>query len=97
MHNVTRTQLALTALEATYAELGKLIADDARPTVITGALFSQTQRRPVHSNRQVEIKPTVSQLETIDTLQAQVGARDRSQLFAVALRAHLERGSGSNR
>lgn len=95
MRNVTRTQMALTALEATLVRLPELVDEEAQPTVITGALFSQTQRRPVHSNRQVEIRPTTQQLATIDALQAKVGARDRSQLFAVAIRAYLGEHSSS--
>ena len=90
VHNLTRTQLTLTALENTHGQLADLIEQNSRPTVITGSLFSQTQRRPVHRNRQVEIKPTASQLATIDALQGKVGARDRSQLCAVAIRAYLE-------
>lgn len=88
-HGRTRTQLALRALEATYPDLSSLIEQDLQPTVVKGSLFDQVQPATSHANRQVEIKPTPSQLATIDKIRLESGARDRSHLLTVALRTYL--------
>lgn len=89
---VTRTQLVLHALEATHQRLGDLIAQDLAPRVIHGTLFDEvvtTHRQNQPAKRQVMIQPTRTQLEVIDKLVKDSGARDRSHLVAVALSAHL--------
>lgn len=89
---ITRTQLVLQALEATHTHLGELIAQDLEPKVIHGTLFDEvvtTHRQNQPAKRQVMIQPTRAQLEVIDRLVTDSGARDRSHLVAVALTAHL--------
>lgn len=89
---ITRTQLVLQALEATHTHLGELIAQDLEPKVIHGTLFDEvvtTHRQNQPAKRQVMIQPTRAQLEVIDRLVTDSGARDRSHLVAVALAAHL--------
>lgn len=89
---ITRTQLVLHALEATHQQLGDLVATDLEPKVIRGTLFDEvvtTHRQNQPAKRQVMIQPTRTQLEVIDKLVTDCGARDRSHLVAVALAAHL--------
>lgn len=91
---LTRTQLVLHALEATHRQLGDLVAQDLEPRVIHGTLFDEvvtTHRQNQPAKRQVMIQPTRTQLEVIDKLVKDSGARDRSHLVAVALAAHLGR------
>lgn len=91
---ITRTQLVLHALEATHQQLGDLVARDLEPRVIRGTLFDEvvtTHRQNQPAKRQVMIQPTRAQLEVIDKLVSDSGARDRSHLVAVALAAHLRR------
>lgn len=89
---LTRTQMVLTALEATHQDLPELIEASLAPKVTHGALFdvvTPATRRDQPAKRQVFITPTRQQLDIIDSLRESTGARDRSHLIMVALDAHL--------
>lgn len=90
---ITRTQLVLQAVEATYPRLEELIAQDLAPHVIKGTLFdtvviSSRQQEP--AKRQMMIQLTAQQAQVLDSLVPTCGARNRSHLVQVALSAHLQ-------
>lgn len=90
---ITRTQLVLQAVEATYPQLEELIAQDLAPHVIKGTLFdtvvtSSRQQEP--AKRQMMIQLTAQQAQVLDSLVPTCGARNRSHLVQVALSAHLQ-------
>ena len=89
----TRTVMILQAVEATYQQLGELVAEDRKPRLIKGALWDSVQtpsRADQPAKRQVFIKLTAQQQAVIDQLVIDADARDRSHLIAVALSAHLQ-------
>lgn len=87
----TNTQVVLAAIEHAYPRLPQLVEHDLSPTVVAGALWDTVQdQRPKAAKRQVWFEPTQQQLEVIDRLREEAGARDRSHLVAVALQDYLE-------
>lgn len=88
-HGVTNTQLALRALNAMHRQITDLLAAENTPRIIPGDLFDEVAPKPPRSNKQVEITPTMAQLNTIDPLVEATGVRDRSHLFALAIRQFL--------
>ncbi|WP_347350367.1 hypothetical protein [Intrasporangium sp.] len=86
---VTNTQLALRALNAHWRHIDELAARESSTRVVPGELFDEVLPTVRQARRQVEITPTGAQLEVIETTLAGTTARDRSHMFALAIRQLL--------
>lgn len=95
---ITRTVLVLAALNATHTRLGDLIEAEAAAAreAASGSLFAVSVERKMPNSAQIPIRPTVAQLEVIDSLVVSSGARDRSHMISVALRAYLDADGASS-
>jgi len=86
---LTSGEIIANAIEATYSQLPGLLA----PAPATGKLFSSRRARPATSPdgppTALTFRMTARDLAVMDQVEAEVGARSRSQLVAVALRAYL--------
>lgn len=86
----TTTKVILDALTATHQQLPQLIAEDLAPTVIRGSLFEEVVTTTASPpKRSLRIEPTRAQLAVIDQLVETTGAKDRSHMLSVALKAYL--------
>ena len=87
----TSTKVVLDALTATHTRLPQLIAEDLAPKVIKGSLFEEVISTPAApAKRSLRIEPTQQQLAVIDQLVETTGAKDRSHMLSVALKAYLD-------
>lgn len=87
---VTRTVLVLMAMNAAHARLKDLVAADLQghKPAQGGGLFDI----PDHDRTDkalLSLYPTIDQAAKLNELTAQSGARDRSHMISVALRAYL--------
>lgn len=95
----TRSQMVLHALAANLQELHRLVADDALATGDAGKdsedisdIFPDLEpTRRALPTRPMPLYFTADQIERIDSWVGHYGARDRSHLITVALRAYLGR------
>lgn len=85
----SRTQVLLDAVKATHTQLPGLVAADLAPTVLAGDLWDEVVEPASQPKRPLRVDLTLQQLEVIDRLVEQTGARDRSQMLSVALKAYL--------
>lgn len=86
----TRTQVLLDAVKATHTQLSELVAVDLQPKVLAGDLWDEVVEPATQPKRPLRVDLTRQQLDVIDRLVEQTGARDRSQMLSVALKAYLE-------
>lgn len=93
----TYTTIVLEAVEATHAQLGKLL-EAYRPPPRQGGLFSHHARPRVQHDEpqvQVSLRPSRADLAILDRLAADHHAPNRSALLAAALNQHLPDRPGS--
>ena len=87
---VTNTQIALRALNAHHDDLADLITAEQATQLSPGPLFDVETTTTALPKRQVEITPTLAQLQVIDQLQQDSGTRDRSHMCALAIKRWLD-------
>lgn len=87
---VTRTALVLMAMNATHTRLKDLVTADLhghKPPQDGGLFDIPDQDRT--DKALLSLYPTIDQTTKLNELTAQTGARDRSHMISVALRAYL--------
>ncbi len=87
---VTNTQIALRALNAHHEDLGELLTAEQATQLSPGPLFDVETTTTALPKRQVEITPTLAQLQVIDQLQQDSGTRDRSHMCALVIKRWLD-------
>ncbi|MGB8385834.1 MAG: hypothetical protein WCG47_32115 [Dermatophilaceae bacterium] len=87
---VTNTQIALRALNAHHDDLAELLTAEQATQVSPGPLFDVETTASALPKRQVEITPTLAQLQVIDQLQQDSGTRDHSHMCALAIKRWLD-------
>ncbi|MGB8384296.1 MAG: hypothetical protein WCG47_24165 [Dermatophilaceae bacterium] len=87
---VTNTQIALRALNAHHDDLADLLTAEQATQLSPGPLFDVETTTTALPKRQVEITPTLAQLQVIDRLQQDSGTRDRSHMCALVIKRWLD-------
>lgn len=86
---MSNTQVILASLKQFHTQLPDMVAQDNQITVVEGELWDEVVTQSGQRRSPVQFYPTNQQLEVMSRLVEESGARDRSQMLGLTLRAYL--------